>query len=122
MEKQFVTCEIALALKELGFDEECFGYYNEVKPDIWELDEFFDEDSLNTITAPLWQQAVDFLREEKGFIIELSYARTPMCWGFFIYGVGYFMNSLSAVDGWSYEEARKQALLKAIDVCKDNNN
>ena len=30
MKKQFVSYEIALALKELGFDEECIGfYYNE---------------------------------------------------------------------------------------------
>ena len=28
MEEQFVTYEIALKLKELGFNEECFGYYH----------------------------------------------------------------------------------------------
>jgi len=28
MEKQFVTYEIALKLKELGFNELCFGYFN----------------------------------------------------------------------------------------------
>ena len=27
MEKEFVTYEIALELKQLGFDEPCFGYY-----------------------------------------------------------------------------------------------
>ena len=27
MEKEFVSYEQALALKELGFDEPCFGYY-----------------------------------------------------------------------------------------------
>lgn len=31
MEKQFVTYEIALKLKEIGFDEECFGYYTPIK-------------------------------------------------------------------------------------------
>ena len=29
MTKEFIPYEIALALKELGFDEPCFGYYNE---------------------------------------------------------------------------------------------
>ena len=27
MEKEFIPYEQALALKELGFDEPCFGYY-----------------------------------------------------------------------------------------------
>ena len=31
MREQFVTYEIALALKELGFDAQCFGYYTPVK-------------------------------------------------------------------------------------------
>lgn len=31
MKKQFVTYEIALKLKKLGFDEECFGYYTPMK-------------------------------------------------------------------------------------------
>ena len=31
MKEQFVTYEIALGLKELGFDEPCFGYYTPMK-------------------------------------------------------------------------------------------
>ena len=31
MKEQFVTYEIALKLKELDFNEECFGYFNEKK-------------------------------------------------------------------------------------------
>ena len=30
MEKEFVPYELAVKLKELGFDEECFGYYTEL--------------------------------------------------------------------------------------------
>ena len=33
MKDQFVTYEIALKLKELGFDEECFAYYLDKKFD-----------------------------------------------------------------------------------------
>ena len=32
MKNQFVSYEIALALKELGFDEECFGWFYLNKP------------------------------------------------------------------------------------------
>ena len=30
MEKEFVPYELALRMKALGFDEPCFGYYDEV--------------------------------------------------------------------------------------------
>lgn len=39
MEKQFVIYDIASQFKELGFDEECFGYY--AKPYTDERIEFF---------------------------------------------------------------------------------
>jgi hypothetical protein len=67
MKKEFVIYEIALALKELGFDEECLGYY---LPDegnllvdgksIWF--DIIDSNSLvNKIKVPLWQQAFKFI-------------------------------------------------------------
>lgn len=124
MRELFVTDEIVFKLQELGFNEECVCKYNSFNQLKGVIISTMDGDYVKTdkrddrIPAPLWQQAIDFLREEKGFIIELSYARTPKCWGFFIYGVGYFLNSLSG-EGWSYEEAREQAVLKAIDVCKN---
>ena len=31
MNKEFIPYEQALVLKELGFDEPCFGYYNDYK-------------------------------------------------------------------------------------------
>ena len=34
MRKEFVPYDIALKLKNLDFDEECFSYFNEVKPDV----------------------------------------------------------------------------------------
>lgn len=43
MKKQFVSYEIALALKELGFDEECFGYFTPMKTWMMEGNEFNSE-------------------------------------------------------------------------------
>ena len=34
MEKEFVTYEIALKIKDLGFNEECFRYYQNGKLEI----------------------------------------------------------------------------------------
>ena len=73
MKEQFVTYEIALKLKELGFDEPCFSRWthgdSQTFPNI-----HFRQDYKNRvisdnhqsdywILAPLWQQAIDWLRK-----------------------------------------------------------
>ena len=64
MEKEFVNYTEALALKELGFDEDCLGIYyiqtwNNNKP-VLELDLSIEYTCI-TINAPLYQQAFSFL-------------------------------------------------------------
>lgn len=76
MEKQFAPYELSVKLKELGFNEECFGYYNakgsirysgQIEPLGLDTEEM-SNDILNSkyCSAPLWQQAFDFFRE-KGY-------------------------------------------------------
>ena len=80
MKEQFVPYEIAIKLKEKGFDEPCFGTYgfNNIKPKKLYLPEDIREefneridvsDIVNGINgddvaAPLWQQVIDWLRTE----------------------------------------------------------
>ena len=79
MNHLFVPYEIALQLKEKGFDEPCFGMYF--------LDESFSCDGgkhilpcknsntvLGTIwfSAPLYQQVIDWFREKHEFWIHLE--------------------------------------------------
>ena len=67
MEKEFIPYEQALVLKELGFDEPCFGYYTGdkkhllIRPNMGRRNE-----DLNDIvcTAPLYQQAFRWFREK----------------------------------------------------------
>jgi len=66
MKKLFITYEQALALKELGFDEPCLGYYNSISK------EFYNEESYGNfegaykyrITAPLYHQAFTWFRDK----------------------------------------------------------
>lgn len=66
MEKEFVTYEQALALKELGFDEPCFTHY--LKKIL--LNNLVTVDTINSkfdnsrCSAPLYQQAFRFFREK----------------------------------------------------------
>jgi hypothetical protein len=68
MEREFVSYEIALALKELGFDEPCFGRWliiteweaptGEIRLQLGAEAESYDK---NQCTAPLYQQAFRWL-------------------------------------------------------------
>lgn len=80
MEKEFVPYELALKLKELDFDEPCLAYY--IKKDLHIYSHIVEFDGINAskldvrnskitenhrnfygieVTAPLWQQAFDFM-------------------------------------------------------------
>ena len=62
MNNNFTPHEEALELKELGFNEKCFGYYVGNKL-ITSIDEIFNSTDILIIPAPLYQQAFKFLRE-----------------------------------------------------------
>lgn len=78
MKNQFVTYNIALKLKELGFNEPCLCE--------WNISEQTNEISLRDVYyglqgdwphrvlfgAPLWQQAIDWLRETHKIYINFS--------------------------------------------------
>lgn len=71
MEEQFVTYDIALKLKGLGYDGECFGAFNNNQLLERATSDYWDNGSLLRINkattsnyvalAPLWQQAFDWL-------------------------------------------------------------
>jgi hypothetical protein len=62
MNKEFVPYEQALALKELGFNEPCFGYYNTdpyLGSPAFNLVKPFDHEWC--LPAPLYRQVINFL-------------------------------------------------------------
>jgi len=62
MEKEFVPYEQALALKELGFDEPCFGYYT--SPDNLTLEQPAGRNGGFVYFAPTFSQAFRWFREK----------------------------------------------------------
>jgi len=68
MKNEFIPYEQALALKELGFDEECFSFYNAIG-EVYESEGFYRY-SYNVhkdeVIAPLYQQAFRWFREKHG--------------------------------------------------------
>jgi len=142
MKKQFVTYEIALKLKELGFDEKCFALFNSShnNPDPYptiNLDrEGFNEltymdwntlyvkdSNKHLVSAPLWQQVIDWLREEYKFHIGISVNQ----FGYgFMYSVINLIGSVcikmltgSVNDKFTYNEALIQGLLCSLKTLPD---
>jgi hypothetical protein len=72
MRKEFVSYEIALKLKELGFDEPCLTYYYEftsdlrthIGVDIGNAWTYAGTNKLGFTLAPLYQQVFKWLRNE----------------------------------------------------------
>jgi hypothetical protein len=71
MNKEFVSYEQAVALKELGFDEPCFGLWNinngKHEVDIIGVCKYSIEFKYREVVAPLYQQAFRWLHEQLGF-------------------------------------------------------
>ena len=129
MEKQFVTYEIALKLKELEFDEECLASYHNTKIIGYEKESWLvlneDSDQFLESTfickAPLWQQAFRFFREKYMLSGEIYIFKN--FWNFDIEDIN---NSIqlytSDITSYStYEEAELECLVKLIEIVKKQN-
>jgi hypothetical protein len=63
MKKEFIPYEQALELKELGFDIECVGYYDDFNSiGIYQISK--SNKIYDTIAAPLYSQAFKWFREK----------------------------------------------------------
>lgn len=133
MKKQFVTYPIALALKELEFDEPCIlglstlGVSRHKFTSPMTDDDYIRWDKYDTdLPIPLWQQVIDWLREEHFFIIINPYDDLnafievdQILWDFTLWDKEW--NNVSDYTYYhSYEEAREAAILKAIKLVKEN--
>ena len=134
MESLFCPYELALELKELGFDEECLALYqsnHNNKPFININDKINIEallsgkiknEGIQYLTkAPLWQQAFRFFREKYG----LHYI---ICKNIQMDGYGYrevilipYMEENENTIFKTYEEAELACIRKLIEIAKEQN-
>jgi hypothetical protein len=122
MKKEFVTYEQALALKELRFEEPCFGYW---KSKNWIIQEKTRTDGYThadqECSAPLYQQAFRWFREKYKLH---SYIQSDYSWN--ISGGIWDLNGYKDLRyDWdsepyaTYEEAESACLDKLIEIIKN---
>jgi hypothetical protein len=125
MEKEFVPYELALRMKQFGFDEECFGYYMNgvLQPSLNPKDySYFDEMSeinpniknFENVLAPLFQQAFRWFREIKEVEYQITYAGAKGRYNAFV--EDYFYGNNGDLKEFTYEEAELACLEKLIEI------
>jgi hypothetical protein len=74
MKKEFIPYKQALALKKLGFDEPCFGYYYSMDNKKVGLEMYIDvrNQDVYYVSAPLYQQAFRWFREKYNLYVEVK--------------------------------------------------
>jgi hypothetical protein len=139
MEKEFVTYEIASELKELGFNEPCWGYYDvnegysigyafcysdrELQPEIG-------------CSTPLYQQAFRWFEEKYSYFVDVKTDTTPneiLGFDYYIkswkFGPRYFnffkekgegnIKVINKMIEMVKKEKQKEALIELMDNDKD---
>ena len=115
MEKEFVPYELALRMKQLGFDEPCLGFYNkEDRPNLGYCTNSFQDDTTLEIkcTAPLYQQAFRWFREKHELCYFIDFSGDGFCSGWEDLG-----NNQHGFENFkTYEEAELACLEKLIET------
>lgn len=127
MKKEFVPYDIAVALKELGFDESCFAIFNEkMNNEITFLEGIQRKNSTykNVVTAPLYQQSLRWFREKYNIDSEI-YMNHEFGNKFYTYlilelkGMAIDWESEPSHRFTSYEEAEDGCLKELIEIVKN---
>jgi len=120
MEKEFIPYEQALALKKLGFDEPCFGFYI-YNNKLLHLPKFIESwngnenrDKNISHSAPLYQQAFRWFIDNYEILYSIQYSRLPNRFWFKIFDAVF-----NDVEFKTYEEAELECIKKLIEIVKN---
>lgn len=124
MEKEFVSYEMALAFKELGFNEPCFTYYYNdsgklrtlISVDIYNGWTYFPNKKSITL-APTFSQAFRFFREK--YRLEGAIYRLNFKWASQVFNIETSTYCFKHELFETYEEAEINSLQKMIKMVKN---
>ena len=115
MNKEFVPYEQALALKELGFDEPCFGRYWNGELKILMFSEQFINPS-HVALAPTFFQAFRWFREKYGLPSWIYTSNNKEYWYSVLKDGRMLVRDYKPFE--TYEEAELACLKKLIEIVK----
>jgi hypothetical protein len=117
--KEFVPYEPSLDMKELGFDEPCFGLWNlnngKHEVDIIGVCKYSKEFKYREVLAPTFSQAFRWFREKYDLCIVIK----PIDDKKLDLGYNLTKNGLIISAHLTYEEAELACLIKLIEIVKN---
>jgi hypothetical protein len=122
MEKEFIPYEQALALKELGFNEECLAGYNKETNELY-ISYEDGEPTFNQeyyVLAPIYQQAFRWFRDRK-MLGEINPIDDWDSWTYIIFLEDIMSPFFVASIGNEYkthQEAQLECLRRLIEIVK----
>ena len=123
LSKNFIPYDLALELKELGFDGECFGFYDlsyKCRLAFTSDQNFYEQQKCS---APTFSQAFRFFREKYNFVSEINVYSTSDGYSFsFKILCKKYTPYIEANNAWIlYEEAELTCIRKLIEIAKEQN-
>jgi hypothetical protein len=128
MTKEFIPYEQALALKELGFDEPCFGLYHSDKTFYPTQCKSHEQYHGQICSAPLYQQAFRWFREKYNLQVYIDFYHKDSYFYKIKSQVGKRISNTTedvilqgtSVFPRTYEEAELACLIKLIEIVKND--
>ena len=118
MKHLFVPYEIALLAKEKGFDEHCLAYHSFYKDNngLFTMCKAGSaKNSVEQVTAPLYQQLVDWFREKHYFLINIIDGNTKNEWWFQVIDLKNNPTVASTIEKDTVYNTYYEALNKALE-------
>jgi hypothetical protein len=128
IQDKFIPYDLALRLKNLGFDYVCFAIYRpeEIGVSIKYVDENFIQicNALGYTLAPLWQDALDWFREQHNLEYQIQKIVNGNYHALIHKNTDEYLDIVrelkdvcidEVVDVYSYKEARIETLIKLIE-------
>jgi hypothetical protein len=131
MEKEFIPYDLALRMKQLGFNEYCFAGYRHSKwigsdgPNsrYFHAQQFrnsmFDEKQNEDCSSPLYQQAFRWFREKYKFNHSIIFHKHPFGTDDYQYLILLDEDEFLETGFKTHEEAEQDCLVKLIDIIEN---
>ena len=121
MKEQFIPYELAIELRNLGFDDYIFAFYwTDTKQLILDSPNYLGKHNGVHLQAPLWQQAFDWFLNRGYFADIKPDLIVTSLWSYRVVDINgkYNPENLHCYRFTYYRDARLECLKKLIELCK----